>query len=438
MRRLPFVILACAALSACGGTWFGEPDAPPLPGERIAILGHDQGLEPDLSAQLTPVTLPPPVVNAAWPQAGGSANHAMHHLALAETPQRVWSASMGSGSTGRVRLLGQPVVADGRAYAIDVDNTVTAVDAGNGRSLWRVNLRPQGESGQTMGGGVAVDGGRVFATTGFGEVVALDAATGEEAWRVSVGAPLRAAPTVAGGRVFVITIDNRTHALSSDDGRTLWTHSGFTEVASVLGAASAAVDGNVVVVPYSSGELYALRVENGAVLWAESLSTIRRTEAVTSLTDIRARPIIDRGRLYAVGNADMMAAVDMRSGRRIWERQIGSIQSPWIAGDYLFLVSNALELVALEAATGRIAWVTPLQQWENERNRTGRLIWAGPVLAGDKLIVTSSHGWAVSVSPTTGEVLGRERLPGGVTISPIVAGETLYFLTEDANLVAYR
>ncbi|HLO79052.1 MAG TPA: PQQ-binding-like beta-propeller repeat protein, partial [Magnetospirillum sp.] len=272
----------------------------------------------------------------------------------------------------------------------------------------------------------------------FAQVVSLDAKTGKVLWRQTLSGPMRGAPTVRAGRVFVVTVDNQTHCLSAEDGTVQWTHQGISEGASLLAGSSPAVDGNVVVVPYSSGELFALRVDNGTVLWQDHLATVRRTDNVATLSDIRGRPIIDRGRVYAIGHADLLVAIDLRSGRRLWEREIGGIQSPWVAGDYLFLISNNNEALALEAKTGRVLWVTQLQVWEDEEDKEGRIIWAGPVLASDRLILGSSHGRLVSLSPYTGEVLGRVSISDGVTIQPSVADNTLYFITNDADLVAYR
>lgn len=435
LRRFALVLMSCAALTACD-KWLGESGPPPLPGKRIAILSQEKALQPDPAAARIDVRLPRPESNGDWPQAGGYPTHAMHHMELGEAPQRLWRTSIGSGS--RTRLLSQPVVAEGRAYALDADNEVSAIDAKSGDRLWRVDVTPEDMDSATVGGGVAYDDGKVFVSTGFAQVVALDGKTGKVLWRQNVSGPMRGAPTVYGGRVVVQTLDNQTFALSAEDGKQLWNHTGIAEAATLLGGTSPAIDNNVVVVAYSSGELYALRLDNGAVLWSDSLTSVKRTDQVATMTDIRGRPIIDRGRVYAVSNSDMLVAIDLRSGRRLWDRDIGSIQSPWIAGDYLYLITNTPELVALEAKTGRVHWVTQLQRFEDEEDKSGRLIWAGPILAGDRLIISSSEGWSLSVSPYTGRILGKERMPDGVTIAPVVADKTLFFLTEDADLVAYR
>lgn len=437
MRRILLAAGACLVLAACD-SWLGETSDPPLPGKRIAILEQDRILQPDVAMAQRELRLPAPEANRDWPQAGGYSPHAMHHLALDGGVRRVWSASIGAGSGDRVRLLGQPVVADGKVFAMDAEAEVSAFDAASGDRLWSVDLTPEDDEDGGSGGGLAFDDGRLFASTGFGEVLGLDPKSGTVTWRRKVSAPVRSAPTARGGRVVAISVDSQTHALAADDGRVLWTHSGIPEVATLLGGSSPAIDGNVVVIPYSSGEIFALRLENGATQWTESLAGARRSDAVSTLADIRGLPVIDRGRVFAAGNSDVTVAIDLRSGRRLWDRPIGSIQTPWVAGDFLFTVSNANELAALEARTGRIKWVTPLQRWEDEDEKRRALTWSGPLLAGDRLIVVSSHGWALSLSPYTGEVIGKEKMPDAVRIAPVVADGTLYFITDDGQLVAYR
>lgn len=436
-RRLLWVVIASLGLSACS-SWMGEKEAPPLPGKRISVLSGERSLAPELSGDQALIKLPPPEPNDDWPQAGGYSNHAMHHMEINDQLQRVWRSSIGEGSSKRAKLLAQPIVAEGRIFTLDSSAEIRAFDAATGAKIWAFDITPKDEDDTFSGGGIAYEDGQLFVSTGFAQVVSLDAGNGQVLWRQTLSGPMRGPPTVRAGRVFVITVDNQTHALAAEDGGVLWSHQGISETASLLGGTSPAVDGNVVVVPYSSGELFALRVDNGSVLWQEQLATMRRTEGASALTDIRARPIIDRGRVYAIGHADLVVAVDLRTGRRLWEREIGGIQSPWVGGDYLFLVNNSNEAVALDAKTGKVIWVTQLQMWEDEEDRTGRIIWAGPILASDRLILASSHEKLLALSPYTGAVLGIEESPDGVSIPPSVAQGTVYFLTDDADLVAYR
>ena len=433
-------MLLLGALGACDGfpDWFGDREDPPLPGERISVLRLEQQLEPDPRIADLAVLLPPPWRNIDWPQTGGLSNHAMHHLELGDELGRAWRSEAGAGSGTDVRLLSPPVVGGGRVYTMDAKGRVSAFDPGNGKRIWRVNLTPEDEEEGALGGGLAFDNGVLYASTGYGEVFALEPDAGQLIWKQSVGLPIRAAPAASGGRVFAITYDNQLQALAASDGRVLWTHSGLPEDAGLLGGAAPAVDGGIVVAPYSSGELFALRVENGRVVWGDQLIKVARYTPLAALSEIRGSPVIDRDRVFAISHSGRMAAFDLRTGERLWDRDIVGVETPWVAGNFLFIVTTLAEVVCLSRDDGRIRWVQQLQRFEDEEARDRPIQWSGPVLAGDRLILLSSHGVAASLSPYTGGVLGEMRLSDPARLAPVVADATLYIMTDGAELIALR
>ncbi len=438
--RVWMIAAAAIALTGCDtiDDVLGNREGPKLQGSRIPILLANDTARADPGISDLAILLPRPLANASWPQQGGFPNHAMHHLALGDLPQAVWSADAGSGSDSDAPILSGPVTSGGLVYAMDADAVVSAYNVSDGRVVWRADIEPPEEDDGNWGGGLAVDEGLVFAATGFAQVVALTADGGQEVWRTNVSGPMRAAPTAFNGRVFAVTKDNQLFALNAKDGESLWSHTGFEETAGLIGSASPAVDGDIVVVPYSSGEIFALRVENGRQLWGENLAAIRRVDAVSALADIRGRPVIDRDRVFAISHSGRMVAIDLASGRRIWETSLGGVNQPWVGGDFIFVLTTDANVAAITARDGRIRWLTPIGLYEEPDKRRGRINWSGPVLAGDRLIVSGSHGLAVTLSPYTGDIIGEQEMPDAVSLPPAVADQTLYFLTDEARLVAYR
>lgn len=443
------IVLAAALLLPLGAcdsvfgeegvaSWFKDAKAPPLPGKRISVLLHERVLTPDPTLADAEILLPPPSANREWPQPGGYANHAMHHILVNDVLNPAWGVGIGKAADAEALFVGSPIVAAGRVYVMDVNTMVSSLDAKTGAEYWRVKLTPDEEDDGHIGGGLAYEGGRVFVTAGFAQVIALHAGNGSVLWKKTLTSPLRAAPTVRGGRVFVLTVDNKLHVLAAHTGEIIWSHDGITESASMLGGGSPAVDGGVVVAPYSSGELVALMVENGRVLWSESLAMARRTEEVTTMSHIRGRPIIDRGRVFAMSHGGVLVAIDLRSGRRIWTKEVGGLESPWVAGDYIFILTNDSEIAAVSRNDGRIHWVQALPRFEDEKDKKKAVVWSGPVLVSDRLLVVGSHGMVMAVSPYTGKIIGKVDIPDGVSVAPVVADGTVYFLSNDAELVAYR
>lgn len=431
------LLVVVLVLSACD--LFVKKPEEILPGTRVPVLVHQRTINADPTLADARILLPAPQINAEWPQSGGFPNHAMHHVATGGTLDVAWRSSVGAGGDDEERINGTPVVAGGMIYAMDTESQVTALLADTGKTVWTTELAPESEEDDGhISGGLAFYRDRIFVATGFGDIIALDAGNGEEVWRVYVRGPMRAAPTVRNGRVFAVTIDNRTIALSAENGDLLWNHTGIGEAASLLGGGSPAVDGNIVIVPYSSGELVALDVETGSLLWADTLTAIRRTDAVSTLSQIRGHPVIDRGRVIAISHAGIMTSIDLNSGQRIWDRELSGMGTPWIAGDYIYVLTNDAEIVCISRADGRVFWVRGLPRFEDPEDREDPIVWNGPVLASNRLIVTGSHGEAWAISPYKGNLLGKVELPDSVSVPPVIANQTVYFLTDNASISAYR
>jgi outer membrane protein assembly factor BamB len=433
-----FLLVPLAAIALAGCDALTKSKKEPLPGERISVLALEKRLEPDPDLAKLEIALPHPAPLADWPQAGGNPSHEIGHPALPDGLKQAWKVNVGDGSSRFGEVLGGPVVVGDTAYVMDARRQVTAVAIATGKRLWEADVGPADDDGQAWGGGIGYDAGRIYVTTGWGQVLALNAKDGKEIWRVSTGTPLRGAPTIADGRIFTINVDNSLIALSTADGHRLWSFDGIPESAELAGSASPAVEGGVVVAPFTSGEIVALRVENGRQVWTDSLAATRRFDAISTLADIRGRPVISKGRVFAVSHSGRMASIDLRTGDRAWEQEIGGTSSPWVAGDFVYVMSTSAELICLTRADGRIRWITQLDRWEDPEDKSGNIAWAGPILAGDRLVMLASNGWAWSYSPYTGKPLSRVELPAGSYMAPVVANDTLYLMTADAELMAFR
>jgi len=425
-----------------------------LRGERISVMTIDETLRIDPSLKTVPVQLPPPYKNGEWPEPGGYASNAMYHLEASGPLHQVWEQDAGKGSDNTSRLTASPVIGGGRIYVLDSAAHVYAYDASSGNPLWDKGLEPRGDDKSWMfglfgdngtidptkgfGGGICFDDGKLFATSGFGQVVAMDARTGKVLWRQDLGVPIINAPTANGGRVFVSTQENHFYALAETDGRRLWEHTGISESAGILESTSAAVAGEYVMAPYSSGEIYALRVTNGRPAWNDMLTHSGVPTALSELDDIAGRPVVDRDTVFAISHSGVMAAISLNTGDRLWSRDIGGIYTPWAAGDYVYVLTSEQELICLTTKEGKVKWIHQLQRWDDPEDKSGAITWAGPVLVSDRLVVVSNRGIAAAISPYTGELLGKIEIPDGTLIAPVVANGTLYLYTSSAQLVALR
>ena len=430
------LFLITTILSSCD-TFIGVSEGPPLPGKRISILAKEKKLSAEIGSDLRQILLPPPTPNNSWPQSGGYANHAMHHIKVDSSLEELWSTDIGSGTDDSELLFAPPILAGKTIYTMDAENQIIATNADTGNELWSKELEND-EDEHHISGGLAYSEGNLYITTGWGEVICLDSNSGKEKWKKNFGLPMRTPPTIWRGRIFVITVTNKLLVLNSSDGEELWSHQSIDETTTILGGASPAVDNGVVVVAYSSGELAALKVENGQQLWSDVLSSSGGAGSSTKLSAIKARPVIDRGLVFAMSNQNLLVSIDIRTGRRVWTKPFGGIGNPWVAGNLVYVISSSYELVALSRKTGNIYWVKTLNDFYKTKKQHKNLIWTGPILVSDRLLVANTKGHILSISPYSGEILGNIKLSDGLTVPPIAALNTVYFLTEDADLIAYR
>lgn len=430
-----------ALLSGCSGGLFGGGDkkATPTIGERTPILSRiESGASVDPSLAQVSVVLPPAQANPEWAQVGGSASKSYGHLALSENPTKVWTAKI-AGASNRMRLAAAPVVGSGALYVVGSDGTIHSFDAKTGARRWEVSAAMESNmQAAAFGGGVSYSDGRVYATNGAGEVTALNASDGSEIWKVKPSGPLRGSPTIAFGQVYVMTQDNQVIALDASTGELLWNDAGSATQAGVFGVAAPAAGQGTVIAGYSSGELSAYRYENGRTLWSDALSRTNISTQVGTLTDIDADPIIDSGRVYALGQGGRMAAYELLTGQRIWELNLAGISTPAIAGEWIFTLTDDARLLAIARSTGRVRWITQMQGYRNEEKKKDAIYWTGPVLAGGQLWVGSSRGALYRVSTGEGSAQAFAELDASVSLPPIVADNMMYLLDDSGTIHAWQ
>ncbi len=434
------LICGLAALTA-GCSWFAN-DKPIAQGERISVLTNETIVKPDVARDTIKISLPEPHRNAAWSQNGGHPSHHVGHLESGTQLKGFWESSFGTGSSKRDFLISSPVVANKAVFTIDADAKVSAKRLDNGETIWERKVKPENRDDKDIaikGAGIAVAYDKVYVTTGFGGVFALEMRTGAPVWYFGVENPIRIAPTVDNNIVFVQTIANELIALDATNGKKLWSYDSEIEGTTMVGGASPAYDieQDLVVAAFSNGELRAFKATTGSPLWVDWLYSNRKSTPLATINTIRANPVIAGNVVFAAGQSNLLTAIDVRTGNRIWQRDLTLNNQPWVSGNYLFAVANNSDLIAIENTSGKIIWSTKIPLGAEDDDKAGAFI-SGPVLTDNRLLVTTSTGYAFAVSPYTGKIMSYVNLETPIETAPIVADGILLLTTNDAEIYAYK
>ena len=431
------MLAGCAVLDSVRGD-AGKKNNTPTVGNRVDILGTERDTEADPALANVAVILPAPATNVAWAQPGGNASKSPGHVELGQTITRAWTASV-AGASPRARLAASPVISDGRLYVVDTEARVSAFDATSGAQIWSTAIEVDDDGRPSRyGGGVSAQDNLVFATSGVGDVVALQADTGASLWKKRPAGPLRGSPTLSNGNAYVMTQDNQIYALRQTDGEAQWNGSGPVATSGIFGVGAPAAAQGTVIAGYSSGELAAYRYENGRSLWTDTLSRTAMSTSVSTLTDIDADPVIDRGRVFALGKGGRMASYELVTGQRIWEINIAGISTPVTSGEWVFVLTDEAKLLCVARSSGKIRWIAKLQRYDNEEKKKGSISWYGPVLAGGRLMTVNSRGELWAITPGEGAATQVVDLKSPVSLAPVVANNTLYILDDGGRISAFR
>lgn len=437
LKHKSWTVWGCLFLALTIGGCSSDKEIPQ--GKRISVLEQASAVKPDVANGASLVKISPAAANNEWLQEYHNAGHILPHTNTSVEFKKQWTSGFGTGRSKREMLLSKPLVKGDAVYALDADAMLSSINIKDGEKNWSVELIPENSnisSSALKGAGLAIDGDVIFVTTGFGTVVAVKAKDGSKIWEQSLKMPLRIAPVIAGGKVFIQSADNRFFALDAKTGDILWDYDIAMENTTVIGGAAPAYCSalDVVISGFSNGDIQAFNAGLGTPLWTDTAVSNRQAYSSTFLHSIKAAPVVEGEKVYVLGNSDVMAAIDIRSGNRIWEKEIGGINTPLLSGNTLFVVTNDNDLLAINKENGDILWATPIELGGKVTEVTP----FSPIMLNNRLVLALSNGRVLTYNPQTGEKTNLIDLDEDLNSAPIVARGYIIFTTAKAKLIAYK
>ena len=429
--RSSLMMVALASLVATGcSDESKEADAPESKGNRIPVMIKKSAISSDASLADIDVVLPSSDALTFWRQINVTSSHAVEHLASTMTAGEDMSATAGEGNGWRSRFIPAPVASDNLIFAIDAKGYISAHNKQDvTKPVWVSDALKHKET-QLPGGGLALSGSTLIAANAIGVVAGINSQTGEKLWERNLQTPVRSAPSVSQEMIIIATAGSETYAIDSRDGKIVWKHKGIQEDTNILSYATPAIVGNIVVAAYPSGEMFALHRLTGKPLWADSLLMPRRTSALGNFTGVTGNPVIARNVVFAASSNGIMAANSLNNGLRLWEHEISSYNTLWVAGRFVFAVTSDHKLLAIHAADGRIKWMTDLTENAEPVTR-----YMGPFVVNDAIGVISSEGEWMQFSADSGALIATEKKFNKSGFSqPIFLEQGVAFVDGDAEL----
>lgn len=327
--------------------------------------------------------------------------------------------------------LAEPVYHKGIIYTLSSGYKLVAVRLKDCKKIWSVSLPVQTKGLAAKAIGLTLAQKTLFATTGEGLLFAVDL-NGRILGQKDFKTPIRSAPIAYQDNLYITTSDNQILVVKIADGKKSWNYQTLHAGTSFFGMAPAAADKDMLVVPFSNGDVSTFDATTGTPIWEESFLAPSISNRTMDFSHVLASPVIEDTVVYVVTNARQTAAFNLSTGRKLWEAPISGQSTPALSGNALFIVSNDEYVLALDKKTGQVIWQKDLAI-DTKRQH----VWKGPLVFGDKLVVISADGKGVILNALTGDTLRTFKTRAGMS-APIFADKAMVLLVNHSYLLIYR
>ncbi|MFT3930516.1 MAG: outer membrane protein assembly factor BamB [Spongiibacteraceae bacterium] len=336
---------------------------------------------------------------------------------------KLWSHGIGNGD-GKFYNRLAPAIHNEKIIAAAANGDIEAYDRISGKSLWDVDID------QPICGGVGVGGGLVMVATEDGRLWALDESNGKTLWNTQLNGQVLSPPQSDGNIVVAVTFSGNLVGLDAKTGEKKWQYAGGAPVLSLRASSAPVLHDTAVIAGLNNGKVIAVDLATGQLLWETRVGVAQGSTEIERQSDISGNLLIDNDILYAVSYQGRLAALDLRSGRRLWETN---------ASSYVGL-STGFGNIYVVAANGNITAFTKNNQGARwEQTALARRQLSGSAVLGGYVVVGDFEGYLHLLAQSDGHFVAREHVESeGVRVAPIVVDDILYVYGSGGKLAAYK
>jgi outer membrane protein assembly factor BamB len=350
-------------------------------------------------------------------------------------PKVLWEESVGDGSDDYFSRL-KPIVAYDKVYSASRTGNVIAFDQITGKELWQADLSNinhdrsfwDSRVSALLSGGPTAGLNKVFIGSENGKVFALDAQTGEQSWEVNIKGEVINAPAIDSGIVVVNSASGIMKALNADNGEELWKIEQDVPALTLRGISAPAIASGGVLVGTGKGGVDVYLLDSGQQGWSTDIGEATGSTELERVIDVDSAPVVFGDKVYAISSRGNLAAIDLKSGRVLWKRQYSSYRQISIYRNTIFLTNTRGHIYAIDRVNG-------IERWSNLALSNRGV--SGPAVIDDYGVVGDFEGYLHWIDQETGDIVARHKVDGsGIHSTPTAVDNVLYSQSRDGLLQA--
>ena len=333
-----------------------------------------------------------------------------------------WSRGVGDGQ-GEGLLKINPILVGDSLYAASAEGRVMSVDPESGRVRWKQDLD------LALSGGVGHHGNSVFVGASEGLVMRLDAVSGSEIWRAPVSGEVLSAPQGDGRYVVAQTYDGKLMGFDYETGEVRWTYTSDVPVLTLRGTGTPMILGDNAIAGFADGKVVAINLRSGNVAWEVRVAIPQGRSEIERIVDIDGSMAVQSNELYVASYQGRLAAIDTRSGRRLWQRNVSSVSGVGVGFGNVYVADDDGTVSAFLRNGQGVRW---------QNIDLGFRDLSRPTPVSSYVAVVDFEGYLHLLSQVDGEIVGRTKVDSsGARADMLTRGNRLFVFTNDGALKAY-
>lgn len=259
----------------------------------------------------------------------------------------------------------------------------------------------------------------------------VDINTGNLIWLKNNSAPFNSQIKIFKDKFYIIDFTNTLRCFSIENGKELWNVKTQPSLIRSQKKLSMVIVENVIFFNNSIGDISAVNLMNGELLWQLPTQNNLIYEASFSLetSDL----VTDNKSLYFSNNKNQFFSIDINTGSFNWDTKINSNLRPTIVGNILFTISMEGYLFLIDKNKGNIIRVTDI--FDNFKLKNRDLIKpTGFILGKENIYLSTNNGRLLVIDIKTGKTISTLKIDNDKILRPAVFKDQL-FVVKDNSII---
>ena len=268
---------------------------------------------------------------------------------------------------------------------------------------------------------------KLIVNDNLSKTYSVDLNTGKILWSKYSNSSFNSDIKVFKDNFYTIDFDNVIRAISSKNGNEIWnfqTENSFIKSEKKL---SIVIKDEIIFFINNLGDVTALDVYNGSLVWQTPTQTNTIYENAFSLEN--SDLVFENNTIYFSNNKNEFYSIDARTGVIKWAQSINSSLRPTIIENFIFTVSNEGYLFIIDDPTGNIIRITDVLKKFKDKLEIKPI---GFIHAKDKIFVSLSNGSLVTINSSTGIQENVTKINNSKISRPYILNNSMYLIKNNA------